>query len=266
MLVRALADEYELPPYEVERLLMVVTGAARADLVTGLALGDDQKQQFAGLTARRKAGEPLQYLEGTVPFGPIEVAIDSRVLVPRPETEYLFELLLEKVENPRVVVDLCTGSGNLALALKHSFPSARVLATDRSRGALAVAKMNASRLGLGVELLEGDLFAPLPPELRGRVDLIVANPPYVAEADFAELPIEVRSYEPRDALVAGPRGDEVIARIASEVAEWLGSGGWLFCEIGETQSERALELFGASLRAEVMHDLAGKRRYIVARS
>ncbi len=164
-----------------------------------------------------------------------------------------------------MIVDLCTGSGNLALALKHAFPPARVFATDLSAEALALAAENRERLGLEVILLEGDLFEPLPRDLYGRIDLLVANPPYVAEGEVGSLPVDVRRHEPRLALVAGPRGDEVLVRLAEEAYWWLGTGGWLFCEIGHDQADRALDLFGTYLDVEVRPDLAGRARYLVGR-
>ena len=262
---RLLAREVGLPHHEVERLLQLVTGLGRADLMAGATLAEDQRARFEELAHRRLSGEPLQYLEGMVPFGPIEVMVDRRVLIPRPETEHLWELAVQAANDPRIIVDLCTGSGNLALALKHHYPGARVLGTDLSFDALEVARANARRLRLDVELLEGSLFDCLPPSIRGLVDLAVANPPYVAEGEVADLPVEVKDYEPRHALVAGPRGDEVLSEIAEAAADWLAPEGLLLCEIAETQGDRALLLFGSTLEVELRTDLAGKTRYVLAR-
>ncbi len=240
----------DLPPHEARRLRAV----ARDDA------------DYRSLAARRLAGEPLQYLEGTVQFGPLELAIDDRALVPRPETEGLWEMAVAALGDAgpgTVIVDLCTGSGNLALALQHAFPRAQVYATDTSEDAVALAKENAARTRLGVTFLHGDLFDPLPRKLMGRVDLLVANPPYVAEGDYPALPTDVRR-EPRQALVAGPDGTETLARIGADAEWWLAVGGWLLAEIGETQSQRALGLF-PGLDREVREDLAGRDRYLVAR-
>ncbi len=144
------------------------------------AIGVDR---FNGFVARRRSEEPLQYIEGTASFGPIEVTVDPRVLIPRPETEQLFELARDAVDRPKVIIDLCTGSGNLAIALKATFPNAIVYATDLSSDAVDVARANARRAGLDVSVFHGDLFEPLPDHLAGRVDLIVSNPPYIAEAN-----------------------------------------------------------------------------------
>jgi len=214
------------------------------------------------LIARRLGGEPLQYIEGTAAFGPLDIAVDERVLIPRPETEGLFELATRMVRKPEIIIDLCTGSGALALALKSRFPSAAVFATDISADAIDVATDNRYRTGLQVYLAEGDLFDPLPTAILGSVDLIVANPPYVAEVDFDRLPADVQR-EPKVALVAGPTGLEVIQRIGASAASWLRPGGVVICEIGERQGVSATSSF-VDLPAIVRQDLAGRDRYIVA--
>jgi release factor glutamine methyltransferase len=246
---------------------MAATGRSPVDLLADPTLDPAEQARVEGLVARRQAGEPLQYLEGRVPFGPIEVRVDRRALIPRPETEQLWEqaaAALGEAGPGTPIVDLGTGSGVLALALKHTFPAAPVYATDLSAEALDLARENAAANGLEVAFLLGDLFAPLPPGLRGRVELVVANPPYLSEAEWGQLPAEIRLHEPREALVAGPRGTEVLARIADEARWWLGIGGWVLCEIGETQSEEVLGLFDGYER-EVRPDLAGRPRFLVAR-
>jgi len=267
--VRRLLNEPGVPPHEAERLLAVATGRSRRELLAEAAeVGAQEAQCYMDLIRRRLSGVPLQHLEETVQFGPIEVRSDRRALVPRPETERLWEeavAALGEAGPGTVIVDLCTGSGNLALALQHRFPQARVYGSDLASDALALAEENAAALGLGVTFLRGDLFEPLPGELYERVDLLVANPPYLADSEFDRLPIDVREHDPRQALVAGPRGDEVMSRIAADAYWWMGTGGWLFCEIGETQSDRALELFGPYLDVEVRPDLAGRPRILVGR-
>lgn len=214
------------------------------------------------LIARRIQGEPLQYLEGTAAFGPIDLVVDDRVLIPRPETEGIFELATRMVRTPEVIVDLCTGSGALALALKSRFPAAAVFATDISSDAIEVATDNRYRTGLQIYLAEGDLFDPLPTAILGMVDLIVANPPYVAEVDFAKLPPDVQR-EPKVALVSGPTGLEVIQRVGAGAASWLRPGGVIICEIGEKQGVSAVSSF-LDLPAIVRQDLTGRDRYVVA--
>lgn len=217
------------------------------------------------LARRRLEGEPLQYLEGSAPFADFDVVVDERVLVPRPETEGLYELAARVVDEPSAIVDLGTGSGVLAIALARKFPEAAVHGVDSSESALELGRHNARRLGAGVTFHHGDLFHPLPPELLGHVDLVVSNPPYVAEEEWAGLPVDVQS-EPRQALVAGPRGTEVLERIAARAGDWLAPGGWVVCEMGETQGEAVRAAFSIIGRAEVRSDLSGRPRYVVVRS
>ena len=226
----------ELPDHEVRRLRGVAAN----------------QEHFEALVDARQAGQPLQYLEGRVQFGPVEVAVDARVLIPRPETEYMFELAAKAAVGPRVIVDLCTGSGALALALKQVFPAARVIGTDKSVAALSVARSN----GTGVEWLEGDLFAALPEDLQGEIDLLVANPPYVSAGEWEALPTDVQ-HEPVEALVAGPKGTEVVERILTELEVWMSPGGQAWVEIGESQGSLG-ERFGV----EVVKDQYGVNRFL----
>ena len=236
-----------LPAHEVHRLRSVAS---------------DEKE-FDELVARRAGGEPLQYLEGSAAFGPFDLLVDQRVLIPRPETEGLWELARRAVTAPRLILDLCTGSGALAIALQVSFPAARVIGTDISPDALEVARQNGLRHAPDVEWALGDLFDALEPRLAGAFDLIVANPPYVASSEWGRLPDDVR-HEPRVALVSGPTGLEVLRRIASESQAWLASGGVVICEIGETQAGEARELFEGFRAVEIHPDLPGRDRYVVA--
>ncbi|MCH8899699.1 MAG: peptide chain release factor N(5)-glutamine methyltransferase [Acidobacteria bacterium] len=255
----------DLPRHETERLLSKATDRPRTDLLLGVPITDTELATFEALAARRRAGEPLQYLEERIPFGPIEVTVDRRGLIPRPETEQLFALAVDAVVEPQIIVDLGTGSGNLALALKHAFPDAVVYATEISPAAASLARENSRDANLDVTVLDGDLFDPIPEHLRGNVDLIVSNPPYLSEAEIAELPADVRDHEPRIALVAGRTGDEVVAVIASEAPRWLAPGGTIVCEISEFRGPAMEELF-APLGGEVRKDLAGKDRFVIGRA
>lgn len=235
------------------------------------------------MVARRAAGEPLQYVLGRWAFRTLELMVDRRVLIPRPETEVVAGLALDALAawdrrhapgagQPRpvpVAVDLGTGSGAIALSLAaERWPHVEVWATDASPDALAVARANLAGLGRRagvVRLVEGDWFAALPEDLRGRVDLVVTNPPYVAEAD--ELPPEVADWEPRSALLAGPDGLDDIRRIVAEAPTWLAPDGVLVVEIGETHGDavRALVEAAGFEQATVEPDLAGRPRALVAR-
>jgi len=236
----------QIPPHELSRL----------EAIAG------PSKPLEELVARRLGGEPLQYIEGSAAFGPLDLLVDERVLVPRPETEGLFEIASRMVRNPKVIVDLCTGSGALALALKRQFPSAAVFATDISEAAIEVATENRHRNRLDIYIAQGDLFDPLPASILGEVDLMVANPPYVAEFEFDSLPADVKR-EPRLALVAGRTGLEVIQAIGVSASRWLRPGGVLVCEIGERQAVSASSSF-ADLPTVVRKDLSGRDRYVVA--
>ncbi len=260
-----LASVPDLPRHEVERLLLTATGWRRTDLVGSSLVGSDALTVFDALVAERRSGVPLQYLEGTVAFGPLELAIDRRALIPRPETEHLWDLLVGELQPPpSIVVDLCTGSGNLALACKHAWPEAEVWATDLSPDAAELARENSAVTGLAVTVLVGDLFDPLPTTLAGHVDLVVANPPYLAQTELGALPDEVRIHEPTMALVAGPAGTEVLARIAEQARNWLRPGGTVACEISEFHAATVAALFG-DYTPRIIADLAHRPRVVIGR-
>ena len=252
-----------LPRHEAERLLTKAAGVSRIDVILGFDVPSDDVATFESLVARRSAGEPLQYIEGEVPFGPVTISVDHRVLVPRPETEQLFEIACGLVERPRRIVDLCTGSGNLATALAAAFPEAAVHATELSADAVEVARRNAHRNGRHVDVLVGDLFDPLPERLRGRIDLIVANPPYLSASELEDVPADVRR-EPVSALVAGDDGDEIVRRIAEASPDWLRPGGAVAVEISEVGADRSVGHFD-ELDGELHEDMFGKPRFVIGR-
>jgi release factor glutamine methyltransferase len=185
------------------------------------------------------------------------------VFVPRPETEGLADRAAAL--KPRIAVDLCTGSGAIACFLAAEVPGARVVATELDPAALAWARPNTERYG--VELLAGDLDAPLPGELAGRVDVLCANVPYVPSGAIPTLPRDVRDHEPRLALDGGPDGLDVLRRVAARAGRWLAPGGFLLCEIGEDQGEAAAALLADAGLAEiaVLPDMAGGDRVVEGR-
>ena len=210
----------------------------------------DRSPSFAELQAarvligRRVAREPLQYILGAQEFCGLEFEVNPTVLIPRPETELLVEYIAHRipVERRVTIVDVCTGSGCIAVAIARLRPRVRVIATDLSIASLNTAKQNAARHGVGERItwLEGDLLGPLTDQkLEGSIDLIVSNPPYIAEADWATLQPEVRLYEPHSALVAGSQGTELHERLLQEAGRYLVPGGALIMEIGTGQA-RAL--------------------------
>ncbi len=216
--------------------------------------------QFEALLARRAAGEPLAYLAGEREFHGLALAVDRRVLVPRPDTETLVDWALERLDAlalpaPRVL-DLGTGSGAIALAVKQAHPAARVMATDASAEALEVARSNAQRLGLDIELCAGSWWQAV---ASRRFDLVLSNPPYVRSDDphLAEL-----SHEPRAALTPGPTGLEAFEAIAAGAHGHLAPGAWLLLEHGWDQAADLRLLLARHGLADpaTRRDLAGHER------
>jgi release factor glutamine methyltransferase len=226
-------------------------------------LGDPELARFRDLVRRRADGEPVAYLVGRREFWGRPFRVDPRVLVPRPETELLLEAALAALPEGGSALDLCTGSGCLAVSLALDRPGARVLATDRSEDALAVARENAAALGARVELAAGDLWAAVPGD--ERFDVVVSNPPYVPARELAGLPREVRR-EPSLALDGGEDGLAVLRRIVAGAPARLVPGGALCLEMHESHLEvlprLCLEAGFASARAR--RDLAGLPRLTVA--
>lgn len=247
-----------------EALLAYFLGTDRAGLYArDEGLDTRTAKLFGRALCQRCHGVPLQYLTGEQQFFDLVLGVAPGVLIPRPETEVLVERALEVLNGKDpVVVDVGTGTGAVALAVKRFRPEARVLATDVSDEAIAVARANASRHGLDVEVLAGDVLSPLPPMLRGTVDLIVSNPPYVTEEEYGSLPAEVRR-EPYEALVGGT---DVHRRLAEEALAWLGPRGWLVMEIGATQASEVVSMLSEAYEGtEVLQDLTGRDRVIRAR-
>jgi release factor glutamine methyltransferase len=238
---------------------------------------------------RRRGGEPLQYVLGSWAFRTLELQVDERVLIPRPETEQLVEEALAELSHQAantvpgtelVAVDLGTGSGAVALSLAveaHTGPgdaALEVWATDASPGALAVCRANLDALArtrpeaaARVRLAEGSWFGALPERLSGRVRLVISNPPYVSQADWADLDPEVRDHEPAAALVPGATGLEALEAIVDEAWRWLAPGGSLVVELAPGQAARVMRRVDALGYAapSVRRDLAGRSRMLVAR-
>ena len=258
--LRAVTD---VPRLEAEMLLARVTGLARPLLLAHpeRPLSVHDVASYRGLVSRRASGFPLPYLTGNVEFYGLEFAVTPEVLIPRPETETLVDLALAR--RPRVVVDVGTGSGCVAVALAARLPCARVYATDLSAAALRVAAANARRHGVHgrVRLIQGDLVGPL----AGPADLVVSNPPYVAEREWALLPESVRRHEPRLALDGGKDGLGVFRRLLAAGPRVLKPGGTLLVEMGASQGAAATIVARSLLpgaRVSVHPDLGGRDRVL----
>jgi release factor glutamine methyltransferase len=250
----------DTPRLDAELLLAAAMGVDRAVIVADPARGldPDAARRFMGYAARRREREPVAYILGSKGFRSIELAVDPRVLIPRPETEHLVEALLDLPAGSRVC-DVGTGSGAIALALASERPDLEVLATDASADALAVAEANARRLGLRVTFHHGDLLA----DVGGRIDAVVSNPPYVD--DGAELAPDIVRYEPALALRAGPTGLDVIRRLLP--AAGATEAHTLALEIGAGQAAAVAALISevGFPKVAVVADLAGIDRVLVGR-
>ncbi len=273
---------------DLQRAAQADLGSLEAWFVLERASGDDRARLVPRLdevvpartvgfvermVERRKAGEPLQYVLGVWGFRRLELVVDRRVLIPRPETETVVEIALAELArlgtSRPLAVDLGTGSGAIALSLALEAPTALVWATDRSDDALAVARANLAGMGgrvaPRVRLAGGNWFDALPGDLRGRVDLIVSNPPYVGAGE--ELPAEVADWEPGGALVAGPTGLEAVAGILARAPDWLRRPGVVVIELAPHQAVDAAALARQAgfAHVEVRPDLNGRLRALVGR-
>lgn len=250
----------ETPRLDAEVLLAAAMGVSRATIVADpqRELEPDEAWRFGEWARRRRSREPVAYILGTKGFRRLDLSVDRRVLIPRPETEHLVDAALELPHGARVV-DVGTGSGAVALALKDERPDLVVVGTDADRNALDVARANARRLGIDVELLHGDLLEPV----EGPIDAVLSNPPYVAEAERAGLPAEIVRFEPAVALFAGPDGLDVISRLVPASVQ---RGARLVAlEVGSTQAAvvGALMADAGLAGIEVIPDLAGHDRVVV---
>jgi release factor glutamine methyltransferase len=247
----------DTPSLDAEVLLAEATGKTRASLIADADAGIDSGagRSFAAMVRRRVAREPVAYIIGRKGFRRIELAVDRRVLIPRPETELLVEVALEL--RPRRLLDVGTGSGAVALAVADELDEVEVVATDTSAPALALARENASRLGLA-DRVRFEQASALP----GPFDLTVANLPYVAEPDWPGLVPEITEYEPREALVGGPDGLDAIRAFVPDV-----TAGIVALEVGAGQADAVRELMKAEgfSDLEVRSDLAGIARIVLGR-
>jgi len=271
---RLAAHKIENSRLDAEVLLGHVLHRDRAWLIAHYPdrISDEEYRFFDRLIERRAVREPLQYITSTQEFWGIDFLVTPDVLIPRPETELVVENAIACLRDAKasMVVDLCTGSGCIAICLARELPGALIYATDRSAKALAVARTNAQRQGMGqrIRFIEGDLFGPLNvAEMDGIVDVITANPPYIKRGDLATLQPEVRDFEPEMALIAGADGTEIAERIIIESLRYLKSGGRLVMEFGMGQAEALrgmVDKTGAYSSSEILKDLAGLERIIIA--
>lgn len=263
------------PRVDAEVMLGDMLGLKRIELYmyAGRPLEDDEIDRFRERVERRGNHEPVAYICGTCGFWTLDLAMDSRALIPRPETEHIVDLVKafasQELDRAWRVVDVGTGSGALALAIASELPQAAVLAIDISANALELARENAEQLGLRdrVKFVQGDLLKPLVSRTgeAKTVDIIVSNPPYVATND--ETGVGVREFEPEGALFAGHDGLDIIRRLIPQAAASLTADGAFFCEFGASQGRTVRELAeGAFGEVNIVKDYSGHDRVLAASS
>lgn len=232
-------------------------------------VGEAAAGRFFRAVEMRRSRVPLAYILHEKEFWSIPLTVSPAVLIPRPETELLVEKALARARGPEpLIIEIGTGSGCVAVALAKELPAARLVATDISRRALRVAAANAARHGAGnIRFAAGRFFGALRGlGLEGRADLIVSNPPYISEEEWAGLAPEIRDHEPRRALVSGPTGLEAIRRLASDGPCFLKPGGVLLLEFGAGQASAVRRIFRSPwTRREIHRDLSGQPRVLAAR-
>jgi release factor glutamine methyltransferase len=261
----------EFPRLDAEVLLAHALGCRRIDLYTRYEepADNEARERFRSLVRRRLEGCPVAYLVGRKEFFALEFEVNSSVLIPRPDTEHVVMeclRLAKSMTRPRVL-DLGTGSGNIAVTVAQQHKGAEVTAVDVSPDALTIAARNATRHGVAerIRFLPGDLFAPVPE--GERFDFVVSNPPYIVREEIARLHPGVRDYEPHLALDGGPDGYAVLQRIVDRARDYLEPGGHLIVEIGAPQEKRARAIIQAHRvyhLADTVHDYSGHPRVLVA--
>ena len=262
-----------LIPYardESEFILMHVLKCRRHELFINARrpLTPEEAACLEEATARRLLREPAQYIFGEAEFMGRAFKVSCGVLIPRPETELLVEEAIKEAPSlgpgDLTIIDLCTGSGCIAVSTALGIKNCRVYATDISDKALIIAKENAGRLSAAgkITFLQGDLFGPVPAELKAKTHMVLTNPPYITEKDMAALAPEVADFEPAEALYGGVDGLDIIRRILDSAHEYLAAGGLLLMEIGYDQSKAVLELAESSgeyEKMEILKDYGGIR-------
>ena len=256
------------PRFNAELLLMFSIGQDRAFLYghPELEITEQIQARYQESLSQRARGVPAQYITGHQEFWGLDLIVSPAVLIPRPETEHVIERVLEIARDGRTpsraaqkIADVGTGSGCIALALAKELPHAEIHATDISPAALEIARANAARqqLDARIEFHEADLLAGFEPN---SFDIVVSNPPYVGESEEDTVQMEVRKFEPRNAVFAGPKGTEVIERLIPEAQRVLKPGGWLVMEISGTIAGRARELLKGWDEVGITNDLQGIAR------
>ena len=239
-----------------EELLAHLLGCKRLDVYMQFdtPLKEDELETYRGYLRRASQNEPYEYITGYIWFGGVKITVTKDVLIPRPETELILTHIQKKAVVPRKILDMCTGSGCLAIALKKMYPEAEVFAADISKAALDVARANARANGVDVTFIESDMFSSVE---EGNFDIIVSNPPYITEKEYEGLQLSVKEYEPKIALVGGADGLKYYRELQSNLSK-LSAIGLLAFEIGTGQGGDLFEIFKGG---EVEKDWASHDRF-----
>jgi release factor glutamine methyltransferase len=257
---------------DAEVLLSFTLGQEKLEFLKNpeMTINEAQLSSFRNLIIRRARWEPVAYITGRKEFWTVTLEVNKDVLIPRPDTEIIVEEALEicrKIDSAEInILDIGTGSGAIALALAREISNARIVATDISAAALALAQKNAGALQLEdkIDFRQGNLFEPV----EGVFDIIVCNPPYISAQDYEELAAGVRDYEPQNALLAGKKGTEFYEKLIYESIDYLEKNGWLLMEIGAKQGKTVREIIeesGFYDSVEMRRDYAGLPRVMRAR-
>ena len=276
-IARLTAENIPSPRMNAELLLMFTLGCDRAYLFAHpeRKLTPDEQTRYEAALAERARGVPAQYITGHQEFWGMDLIVSPAVLIPRPETEHVIEVVVElqasgfglqasgKAKSALRIVDVGTGSGAIALALAKELPQAEIHAADISAAALEIARANAARhqSERRIHFHQTDLLAGL----EGEFDFIVSNPPYVGEAEEDTVQLEVRKFEPRNAVFAGPKGTEVIARLIPQARAILRPGGWLVMEISGTIADEVRRLLDEWDEVQIKADFQSIPRVAIAR-
>ena len=253
-------DEKEIDESDAEWIYSIVLNINRSDLGKTRIVKPFEQRKINEVVEKRLTGRPLWYIIGDVDFYGCKIKVDERVLIPRPETEMLAEQTVRLIEEGDKVLDMCTGSGCVAISIAKQCrdKKVQVTAVDVSDAAIMVAKENANLNSVDVTFVQSDLFA----KVHGRFNVIVCNPPYIKTSEIPYLQKEVKNYEPRIALDGGDDGLEFYKRLAQEVSRFIVRGGMLVLEVGEGQAEAVLKLFEKRDYAMVGKDLNGVDRFL----
>ena len=243
---------------DAEWIYSLVLGINRSELGVERKVKASESKRIAEIAEERLSGRPLWYIMGDTEFYGCTIKVDERALIPRPETEILADIVVKSAEEGNKILDMCTGSGCIAVAVAKAREDISVTAADISEAAIALAKENANLNSVDINFVVSDLFT----KVRGRFDIIVCNPPYIKSGEIPQLQREVREYEPKLALDGGEDGLDFYRRIAKEVKSYIAKGGMLIMECGEGQANDIIQLFPKRDFAMVQKDLAGVDRFV----